>query len=111
MKQTKKTKQGDVEFLRMREIMPTKEDFFLWEFSCVGNFSPDSKVIIMLSGDRDIFLKFWIDKEGNGKPTIINTGLKWKTFNMDGNILIMIKDPSYLGMPYTVFFTKKYKDI
>ncbi len=108
MKQMKQTKQGDVEVTRMREIMPTKEDFFLWQFSTFLN-SPSNDVIIMLAGDRDILLKFWDKKEGNGKPTIINTGLKWKTFDMDDNILVMIETPYYFAMPHTVFFTKKYQ--
>lgn len=102
------TKQGDIEIKHSREILPTREDFFLVEFSCACLGATD--MVPMLCGDRAISIKFWKDGEGNGKPTIVSTGLKWKTFDMDDNILIMVKKS---GMPMlqtiTILITKKYQ--
>jgi len=104
----KVTKKGDVEIHGMREVLPTKEDFFLVEFDCrcLGATS----IQPMLFGDNKISIKFWKNGEGQGKPTIVSaTGLSWKTFSMDDNILIMVKKIGHRCMPtITIMITKKY---
>ena len=102
------TKQGDVEIQNIREIMPIKEDFFLVEFHVVCFSNIYGNIIPMLFGDKTIGIKFWSEKEGNGEPTIVRTPLKWKTFNMDDNILIMIKNPNTAFRSIQILITKKY---
>lgn len=100
-------KKGDIEIARMREVLPTREDFFLAEFHCR---CLDAEIIEpMLFGEKKISIKFWKNREGHGKPTIVTTGLDWKTFSMDDNILIMVKRVGLECMPdITILITKKY---
>ena len=99
---------GDVEVRGIRNVLPTTESFFLAEFRC---FCFDAERIVpMLFGDDEISIKLWKNEEGNGKPTIVHTGLKWKTFDMDDNILIMIKQFPVGNMPtITILITRKYQ--
>ena len=103
----KTIKKGDVDIIDIRPIRPITEDFFLVYFHC--NCFGAEKVVPMLSGDNTINIKFWPNREGNGKPTIVSTGLKWKTFNMDDNILVMIKNTGICCCPsISILITKKY---
>jgi hypothetical protein len=103
-------KHGDVTITRMREILPTRYDFFLVELSCFALGALYIKP--MLFGKNKISIKLWNGEEGNGKPTIVSeTGLRWKTFDMDDNILTMIKhrgDPAFPDI--TILITKRYPD-
>ena len=101
-------KQGDVDIQRIREVRPSANDFMLIEFDCYC-LGADS-FVPMLFGDEEIKIKFWKDEEGNGKPTIIETHLKWETFDMDDNILVMVKKSGMGSMQLvTILVTKKYQ--
>ena len=106
----KVTKKGDVEIYKIREVLPTREDFFLVEFDC--RCLGATAVKPMLFGDHQISIKFWKNGEGHGKPTIVAaTGIAWKTFSMDDNILIMVKNVGHPFMPkITIMITKKYHE-
>ena len=93
-------KQGDVSIFTIREVCATKDYFLLWEF-----FGTEPNAHPMLFGDDDIKIKVWDTYEGNGKPTIIKTPLKWETFDMDDNILVMVKKQEF---GFTILITKKY---
>ncbi|MHA2429226.1 MAG: hypothetical protein ACXADB_14485, partial [Candidatus Hermodarchaeia archaeon] len=94
----KVTKKGDVDVHRIRKIRPITDDFFLVEFSCRCLHA--KAIEPMLFGDNKISIKFWKNKEGHGTPTIVAaTGLNWKTFDMDDNILIMVKNVGHPFMP------------
>ena len=99
---------GDVYIHRTRMIRPMRPDFFLVEFHCW-----DCETIVpMLFGDKKIGIKFWKDQEGNGNPTIVETGLRWKTFDGDDNILVMIKKAGHeITQSVTILITKKFEGI
>lgn len=96
------TKQGDVEILRHRDILPQKEDFLYHEFSCFCV----KPVELKLFGDKEIKIKLWREKEGNGKPTILSTGLLWKTFRQDDNIKVLLQQDDWNSI--TLLITKRY---
>tara|TARA_R110000851_G_scaffold213328_3_gene365951 strand:+ start:60 stop:455 length:396 start_codon:yes stop_codon:yes gene_type:complete len=105
----KVTSKGDVEIRRMREILPIRDDFFLCEFNCMCLGA--EAIEPMLFGDNKISIKFWKNREGHGKPTIVAlTGLEWKTFNTDDNICVLVKKVGFHGsiQDITILITKKY---
>jgi hypothetical protein len=77
---------ADVKLMSIQEILPTKEDFLYWTF-----FAMNKHIVPLLSGDKEIIIKLYDNEKEEGKPTIVHTGLQWKTFNFDDNILIMTK--------------------
>ena len=98
------TKQGEVTVFTIHEIMPTKEDFLFWEVTCMA-FDFEAKI----SGNKEIFLKIWPEKGEKGKPTIIDTGLKWKTFNMDDNLIVIINYYKS-SMHFHILITKEHSE-
>jgi hypothetical protein len=81
-------KEGDIEVMVICELRPTTDDFLLWE---IVSMSPLDRIFPVLAGDDEIILKLWQQEEGQGNPTEIRTGLRWTTFDMDENILILTK--------------------
>ena len=99
------SKQGDVQIFSIDEIggISNGVDVLCCE---IIPLSPIGGTKLFLCGERDIFIKLWAEKENEGRPTLINTGLKWKTFDLSDNINILVKDLHHNG--HRVLITKRY---
>lgn len=102
MKKEIKITKGKVDIMLISDIgnLSNGINCLCWEITNSASFPLDA----MLSGEREILIKIRPVEDPEAKPTIIHTGLKWKTFNLDDNINILVK-PTWMGC--IVFISKK----